>query len=47
MLCRNGNPVANTITRFLVWLVEGMPVVVLLMILYYIVFGKVSVSGRM
>lgn len=45
MLCRNGNPVANAITRFLVWLVEGMPVVVLLMILYYIIFGKVSVSG--
>ena len=45
MLCRNGNPVANTITRFLVWLVEGMPVVVLLMILYYIIFGNVSVSG--
>lgn len=45
MLCRNGNPVANTITRFLVWLVEGMPVVVLLMILYYIIFGKVSISG--
>ena len=45
MLCRNGNPVANTITRFSVWLVQGMPVVVLLMILYYIVFSKVSVSG--
>lgn len=45
MLCRNGNPVANTITRFLVWLVEGMPVLVLLMILYYIIFGKVSISG--
>ena len=45
MLCRNGNPAANTITRFLVWLVEGMPVVVLLMILYYIIFGKVSISG--
>ncbi len=47
MLCRNGNPVANTTTRFLVWLVEGMPVVVLLMILYYIIFGKVSISGRL
>lgn len=45
MLCRNGNPVANTITRFGVWLVQGMPVVVLLMILYYIIFGKVSISG--
>ena len=35
LLCRRGNPVANTITRFLVWLAEGMPMVVLLMILYY------------
>lgn len=45
MLCRNGNPVANAITRFCVWLVQGMPVVVLLMILYYIIFGRVSISG--
>ena len=45
MLCRNGNPVANTITRFFVWLVQGMPVVVLLMILYYIIFGKVDIAG--
>ena len=45
MLCRNGNPVANTITRFCVWLVRGMPVVVLLMILYYIIFGNVAIPG--
>jgi len=45
MLCRNGNPVANALTRFCVWLVQGMPVVVLLMILYYIIFGKVAISG--
>ena len=45
MLCRNGNIVANTITRFCVWLGQGMPVVVLLMILYYIIFGKVAISG--
>ena len=45
MLCRNGSPVANTITRFFVWLVQGMPIVVLLMILYYIIFAKSSVSG--
>jgi len=45
MLCRNGNLVANTVTRFCVWLVQGMPVVVLLMILYYIIFGKVAISG--
>ncbi len=45
MLCRNGNPIANFITRFFVWLVQGMPVVVLLMILYYIIFGRVNISG--
>jgi len=45
MLCRNGNPAANTVTRFCVWLVQGMPMVVLLMVLYYIVFGSVALSG--
>ena len=45
MLCRNGNRAANTITRFCVRLVQGMPVVVLLMILYYIIFGRVAISG--
>ena len=45
MLCRNGNPVANLITRFCLWLVQGMPMVVLLMILYYIIFGSVAISG--
>ena len=45
MLCRGGNPVANLVTRFCLWLVQGMPMVVLLMILYYIIFGSVSISG--
>ena len=45
MLCRNGNPVANGLTRVFVWLIQGMPVVVLLMILYYVVFGRAAVSG--
>ncbi len=45
MLCRNGNPVANTVTRFCVWLIQGMPVVVLPMILFYIIFGQVAISG--
>ncbi|MBQ8987382.1 MAG: ABC transporter permease subunit [Lachnospiraceae bacterium] len=45
MLCRNGTPVANRLTRLFVWLVQGMPVVVLLMILYYIIFGGVAISG--
>ncbi len=45
MLCRKGNPVALGVTRFSIWLVQGMPMVVLLMILYYIVFGNASISG--
>ncbi len=45
MLCRNGNIVANGVTRFSMWLVQGMPMVVLLMILYYIIFGTVAISG--
>jgi len=45
MLCRNGNIVANGVTRFCMWLVQGMPMVVLLMILYYIIFGSVAISG--
>lgn len=45
MLCRNGNPAANAVTRSCVWLVQGMPMVVLLMVLYYIIFGSVAVSG--
>ncbi|MBQ9009508.1 MAG: transporter substrate-binding domain-containing protein [Clostridia bacterium] len=45
MLCRNGNAVANRFTQFFTGLVQGMPVVVLLMVLYYIVFGRMSMSG--
>ena len=45
MLCRNGNPAANMITRFAMHLVQGMPMVVLLMILYYVIFGSISISG--
>ena len=47
LLCRNGNPIANGVTRFSMWLVQGTPMVVLLMILFYIIFGKASVSGIM
>ncbi|WP_029318972.1 transporter substrate-binding domain-containing protein [Butyrivibrio sp. AE3004] len=45
MLCRHGGRIANGITGAVMWLVRGMPMVVLLMILYYIIFGSVSVSG--
>lgn len=45
MLCRNGNTAANGIARVYTRLVQGLPVVVLLMVLYYIIFGRLSISG--
>ena len=45
LLCRRGRRIANAVTGVCLWLIQGTPTVVLLMVLYYIVFGKVSVSG--
>lgn len=45
MLCRNGNRVANAITKISVRIIEMLPVVVVLMILYYIAFAKTPVDG--
>ncbi len=45
LLCRRGSPAANGVTRFSMWLVQGMPMVVLLMILYYIVFSRIAIRG--
>ena len=45
LLCRRGNRIANKVTAACVWLVEGMPMVVLLMVLYYIVFRSVGIGG--
>ena len=45
ILCRNGNPLANGITNICFFLVRGMPGVVLLMILYYVIFGSTDISG--
>ena len=44
-ICREGGRAANMLTRFTVWLVQGMPAVVLLMLLYYVVFGSVTIPG--
>ncbi len=43
--CRHGNVVANAVNNFYNWLIEGMPTVLLLMILYYIIFGSSRLSG--
>ena len=45
MFCRTGSVIANAITKFSVWLIKGTPIVVLLMILYYVIFGHVNISG--
>ena len=45
MLCRNGGRIPDIVSRFFVWLIQGMPVVVLLMILYYIIFAKTQMNG--
>ena len=46
MACRNGNRVTNGISRFCTWIVQGMPLVVLLMVLYYIIFASVAINGK-
>ena len=45
IISRGGGRVADALTRFAVWLVQGMPAVVLLMLLYYVVFGSVTIPG--
>ena len=42
---KEGGRLADTVTRFCVWLVQGMPGIVLLMLLYYVIFGKSNISG--
>ena len=45
LACRHGNKIANRITDFVTWIIDGMPTVVLLMILFYIVFGSSKLPG--
>ncbi len=45
MACRKGNRIANAFARIFDWFVQGIPTVVLLMILYYIVFAGIRIRG--
>ena len=45
MLCRRGNPAVNRVTDICLWLVRGTPMVVLLMILFYVVFASVPINA--
>ena len=47
MLCKDGNVAANKFAGIYSKLILGMPMVVLLMILYYIIFANFSISGLM
>lgn len=44
LICRKGGKIPLMITRFSIWLIQGMPVIVLLMIVYYIIFRDIAVS---
>ncbi len=45
LLCRRCGRIASGVTRAAVWLVQAMPILILLMVLYYLIFGRTSVSG--
>ena len=45
LICRRNNKIVNAINSVIRWIIHGMPIVVLLMILYYIVFGSSDLSG--
>ena len=45
LLCRRCGRITNGVTRAAVWLVQAMPILILLMVLYYLIFGRTSVSG--
>lgn len=43
--CRDGGKLAKAVTGASAWLLHGMPGVVLLMVLYYVIFGRVNAPG--
>ena len=45
LLCRNENKIVNAIIGVARWLITGMPLVVFLMVLFYIVFAKGELEG--
>ena len=45
LLCHKGNEFANWLAKLFSTIMTGLPIVVLLMILYYVVFGNSSISG--
>ncbi len=45
LLCRKGGRVSNLISRVVMRVIQGTPMVVLLMVFYYIIFANVHISG--
>ena len=45
LACRHGNKLANAIVGAIDWLVEGIPTVVFLMLLFFVVFVSTPLSG--
>ena len=46
LLTRNGNGAANAVTNFCKGVIQGFPMVVLLMILFYVVFSRTGISAE-
>ena len=42
---RNNQGLVHKLVKLCIWIIQGMPMVVLLMVLFYVVFGKVSISS--
>lgn len=45
LFCRKGGRAAGKVTGLFIWLLQRTPMVVFLMILYYLVFGALNLSG--
>ena len=45
LLFRGGHRITKAVTSAVIRIVQGMPVLILLMVLYYIIFGRVDISG--
>lgn len=45
LLCRRGRRISNVISRAVMRIIQGTPMVVLLMVFYYIVFARVHITG--
>ena len=43
--CRGKHNWFTKFIAFMIWLIQGMPMVMLLMVLYYLIFGGISIDG--